>query len=107
MSFSSKFSPTVETPGPMPSYSERSGLVRSQSFGGFLNRNSFIPPSSNTSVLGESFRNVSRPLVRKRSLTLQNPGGFVRTKKNRIKMPKVPRPQRAFLIFDNVKRGLL
>ena len=76
-----------------------SSLVRSRSFGGFLNTKGLTSASSSSPpVLGQSFKSPSQSTP-KRGL-----GGLSFSRK--AKTPKVARPERALVIFKHVRKGI-
>jgi hypothetical protein len=87
---------------------------RSHSFAGFgvlMPRHSMNPPGDSWArpVLGDLMR--SPKLGRRSNLTLGGAGGSAKNlvesfKKAGLKLPKVPRPQRAITVFQCLKRGL-
>ena len=75
-----------------------SSLVRSRSFGGFLNTKGLTSSASSPPVLGQSFKSPSQSTP-KRGL-----GGLSFSRK--AKTPKVARPERALVIFKHVRKGI-
>ncbi|XP_069133439.1 rho family-interacting cell polarization regulator 2-like isoform X1 [Argopecten irradians] len=87
----------------LPPSSKGASVFRSQSFGGMSTRSApnLGSPSGSTPVLGETLRGkgwAKSPQASRTSL-----GGSSRKSP---KVPKVPRPNRAFLMFDSVRRGI-
>lgn len=88
-------------------------ITRSQSFNGMANphmgsagrKDSVHPPAV---VLGESFRHHKNPVAmqspRPHQPGMRAPAGFSFRKSPKV--PKVPRPNRALLMFQSVKRGI-
>ena len=85
-------------------------VTRSQSFKGDMANRDLSPGGAPAVVLGESFRHHHRgvtamPPHPKASSASKATGGGFHMKKS-PKVPKVPRPNRALLMFQSVKKGV-
>ncbi|KAL3842257.1 hypothetical protein ACJMK2_020290 [Sinanodonta woodiana] len=86
------------------------GVSRSKSFyaGMAASRQNPVAPGSPSLVLGDSFRHhrstVSLGIQPKSATAMRATTGF--SFKKSPKVPKVPRPNRAFLMFHSVKKGI-
>ena len=75
------------------------GLARSMSFGG-LNR----PPQQSSPTVGVLGYSLKSPRSSRKNKG--SPGGSGISYKKSPRMPKAPRPHRALVVFESVKKGL-
>ena len=84
-------------------------VTRSQSFNGMANQQAVMGgrrESPQGVVLGESFRHHRAPAVQPPRAVPGSRGAVGFSFKKSPKVPKVPRPNRALLMFQSVKRGI-